>query len=118
MDPSVIYKILHLTGVIILFGSLGASIYTPSSKNNKLAAILHGISLLLLLVSGFGMLARLYGGQFHWWMIAKLVIWLCLGGSYALAKKRLLPENTAFAIILGLGILAAILGNSPALGIH
>lgn len=112
MDPD-IYKVIHLAGVIILFGALGAGVYTSSNKNNKLAGILHGISLVLILVSGFGLLARIWGNQFTWWIILKLVIWLALGGSYALAKKRLLPENTAFAIILGLGVLAAILGNIP-----
>ena len=115
MDP-VIYKIIHLSGVIILFGALGAGVYTASSKENKLAGILHGISLVLILVSGFGMVVKIHGNQFHWWIIAKLVIWLLLGGSYALAKKRLLPENTAFAFILALGIIAAFLGNYAYLG--
>ena len=110
MDP-VIYKIIHLAGVIILFGALGAGVYTASSKDNKLAGILHGIALVLILVSGFGLVARIWGNEFTWWILAKMVIWLLLGGSYALAKKRLLPENTAFAFILGLGVLAAILGN-------
>lgn len=112
MDPD-IYKVIHLAGVIILFGALGAGVYTASSKNNKLAAALHGISLVLILVSGFGLVARLWGNQFTWWIVLKLLIWLLLGGSYALAKKRLLPENTAFAFILALGIIAAILGNIP-----
>lgn len=112
MDP-VIYKIIHLGSVIILFGALGAGVYTASSKDNKLAGILHGISLVLILVSGFGLLARIWGTEFHWWVILKVVIWLLLGGSYALAKKRLLPENTAFAFILGLGVIAAVLGNIP-----
>ena len=115
MSP-VIYKIIHLIGVIALFGALGASIYTPSSKSNKLAGILHGISLLFIIVSGFGLLAKIYDNTFSWWVIVKMGIWLTLGGSYALAKKRLLPENTAFGIILILGALAAILGNITYLG--
>ena len=110
MNP-VIYKIIHLASVIILFGALGAGVYTNSNKNNKLAAILHGIALVLILISGFGLLASIWDNQITWWIVAKLVIWLALGGSYALAKKRLLPENTAFAFILGLGVVAAILGN-------
>ena len=110
MDPD-IYKVIHLSGVIILFGALGAGIYTPSSKGNKLAGALHGISLLLIIVSGFGLVAKIWSNQFTWWIILKLIIWLALGGSYALAKKRLLPEHTAFAIIIGLGIAAAFLGN-------
>lgn len=112
MDPD-IYKVIHLGGIIILFGALGAGVYTASSKDNKLAGILHGISLVLILVSGFGLVAKIWDNQFTWWVIAKIVIWLLLGGSYTLAKKRLLPENTAFAFILGLGVLAAVLGNIP-----
>lgn len=112
MDPTT-YKVIHLAAVIILFGALGAGIYAPSNKNSKLAGILHGISLLLILVSGFGLVAKIWGNQFHWWTYAKIVIWLLLGGSYALAKKRILTENTAFAIVILLGILAVILGNIP-----
>lgn len=112
MDPD-IYKVIHLAGVIILFGALGAGVYTASSKNNKLAGALHGISLVLILVSGFGLVAKIWENQFTWWIILKLLIWLLLGGAYTLAKKRLLPENTAFAFILGLGVVAAILGNIP-----
>ncbi len=115
MNP-VIYKILHLVSVVILFGALGAGIYTSSNKNNKLAGILHGISLVILLVSGFGLLATVWSNQFTWWIAVKLVIWLLLGGSYALAKKRLLSENTAFLFVIGLGATAVILGNVPYLG--
>jgi hypothetical protein len=112
MDPN-IYKVIHLAGVIILFGALGASIYTSSNKDNKLAAILHGISLLLILVSGFGLIARIWGSQWQWWMFVKMAIWLLLGGAYTLGKKRLISENTTFGIVLALGILAALLGNWP-----
>lgn len=108
-----IYKVIHLAAIISLFGALGASIYAPSNKNGKLAGILHGVSLVLILVSGFGLIARIWGNEWHWWMFAKMAIWFLLGGSYALAKKRILAENTAFAFILILGILAVILGNFP-----
>jgi hypothetical protein len=115
MDPN-IYKVIHLAAVIILFGALGASIYTSSNKDNKLAGILHGISLLLILISGFGLIARIWDSQWQWWMFIKMAIWLLLGGAYTLGKKRLISENTAFGIVLGLGILAVILGNAPYLG--
>ncbi len=110
MNP-VIYKIIHLASVVILFVVLGAGVYTSSNKSNKLAGALHGIALVLILISGFGLLAKIWDNSWHWWVIAKLVIWFLLGGSYALAKKRLLPENYAFLGIMGLGVLAAILGN-------
>ncbi|MDP0492447.1 MAG: hypothetical protein Q7Q71_15480 [Verrucomicrobiota bacterium JB023] len=112
MNP-VIYKIFHLASVVILFGALGAAVYTPSNKTNKLAGILHGIALVLLLISGFGLLAKIWGNEFQWWVIAKLVIWFLLGGSYGLAKKRLISENAAFGFILFLGVLAAFFGNAP-----
>lgn len=115
MNP-IIYKIIHLAAVVTLFASFGAAIYTASSKENKLATILHGISLLLLFVSGFGLVAKIWDNNWSWWIIAKLVIWLILGGSYGLVKKRLLPENTAFAIVIILGIVAVVLGNVAYLG--
>jgi hypothetical protein len=82
------YNLLHLFGIFLLLTALaGVSIYAANggsrqtSQTRRLSAILHGVGALLILVSGFGMLAKLGGTSgLPGWVVAKLVIWLLLGG--------------------------------------
>lgn len=53
------YKILHLISLMTLFLSLGMLIVGPKPLK-KLIMSLHGAALLLLLVSGFGLIAKLH----------------------------------------------------------
>ena len=92
------YKWLHVTGVVFLFTAFGGLfIATASTARSwrKGLAILHGIGLLLLLVAGFGMLARL-GISWPWpgWVWAKLIIWLLMGG--LMAPIRRVPKFTLY----------------------
>ena len=103
-----VYKIIHLTGVIALFLSLGAML--GASKSFKAAAIGHGVALFLILLGGFGIQAKLYSGQFPSWMIAKIAIWLVLGASLVLIKRKLMPGNGVAILVLVLGVAAAWLG--------
>lgn len=98
MDPAH-YKLLHLVGVFLLFISLG-SLFT---KYTKAAVIGHGIALVLLLVAGMGMTAKI---GFPGWVIAKLVIWLIFGAAIVLAKKKILQGPAAWAVMIALGTLA------------
>lgn len=109
MDPH-LYKVLHLAGVVGLFTALGSFITADENGSRKFAGILHGISLLLILVAGFGLLAKLYDNNFAWWVIVKLVIWILLGGILGLAKRQVLPRPALFTIVLTLGTAAAWLG--------
>ncbi|MGH7806864.1 MAG: hypothetical protein ACRENT_02095 [Thermodesulfobacteriota bacterium] len=62
MIPYAAYKVLHLIGVMFLLLSLGAYLMLSMNKperGRKLAAITHGISVLIILVAGFGLLAGL-----------------------------------------------------------
>jgi hypothetical protein len=94
-----ILKTLHIAGVIALFSSLGAVMLGGSSK--KSASILHGVSLVLILLVGFAMLKKPPMGQ-SWWMV-KLGLWLFIGAAPALTKRKLLPAS----VVLGLCITAA-----------
>lgn len=89
------YKVLHLFGVVCMFTALGGTLLHVvnggSRDNNSARALvgsLHGIGLVVLLVSGFGALARLGLGGFPGWVWAKLVIWLVFGGMAALVHRR------------------------------
>ena len=91
MSPS-LYKVLHILGVLLSFAALGALIFQamvgPREKNaaSKLAGMTHGIALLLILISGFGMLAKL-GLGFPGWVWIKILIWLLIGASIALIRR-------------------------------
>ena len=110
MDPG-IYKIIHFVGLIVLFLGIGSLITTDPKKpaSFRLPAMIHGIGLLLILVSGFGLQAKLKLG-FPVWMISKLVILLALGGSIALIKRKVLPPAAIYFLAIVLGGIAAYLG--------
>ncbi len=82
-----VYKIVHLFGMFMLFSVLGGialhAMNGGTKKDNVgrvLVASLHGIALLVILVGGFGMLARLGIVQngLPGWVYAKLGIWILL----------------------------------------
>ena len=51
------YKVVHIFGVLLLFVALGAALGDGSRR--RLASMTHGIGLLIVLIAGFGALARL-----------------------------------------------------------
>lgn len=105
MDPFIL-KTLHVAGVIGLFTSLGATLLGGSGK--KGASILHGISLLLILLIGFAMLGKPPMDK-SWWMI-KLGLWLFIGAAPALAKRKVLPTSVVLMLSIAAAITAAWLG--------
>ena len=73
-------------------------------------AALHGLGLAILLISGFGMLARLgILKDLPGWAYGKLAIWLVLGASVALAKRKATWGNKLLTAWIALGTLAAYL---------
>lgn len=105
MDPYLL-KTLHVGGVIALFASLGAILLGGSAK--KSASILHGISLLVILLIGFAILKKPPMGE-SWWMI-KTGLWLFLGAAPVLSKRKVLPAPVVFALCIAAGLAAAWLG--------
>jgi hypothetical protein len=77
------YNIAHVVGVIVLFSALGALAATAGSTSaplRKIASVAHGISLAVILVAGFGLLARLgFFGDIPAWAYVKMVLWGVLG---------------------------------------
>ncbi len=112
------YKIVHLIGIFLLLfttGGLVIGIHNKGDKNfpayKKLAAG-QGISLLLLLIAGFGLMARLNLSPLPLWVILKLVIWLLFAFSLTLLKKNpknLLPTIGLISFLALSAILLAIL---------
>lgn len=109
-----VYNFIHIVGLIMIFTALGGAATFAANggakENNtwrKKIAITHGVGLFLMLLGGFGMLARLQI-HFPWpgWITAKFIIWLVLGGCIALSYRKPVP---AFALAIAAGIAAAFL---------
>ena len=113
MSP-LFYKVLHLTGIFMLFIAYGGlivrAIYAPDDRSiRRLGAITSGIGLLLLLVSGFGLIAKL---QYGWpvWVFVKMGIWLALGAMMTAINRKPTYAQSWWWVTIILGILAAIVG--------
>ena len=87
------YNLLHLGSVLALGLLLGAlwGLYASPSPNKKLRALLlslHGLIMFLILLAGFGLIAKIKV-PFPWplWIYGKLTIWLALTLSPVFIKK-------------------------------
>lgn len=97
---------------MILFLGVGAGVGRAmggGAGSYRGSGILHGLGLLLILVSGFGLMAKLgipmTMGFFH----VKLLLWLLLGASFALVRKPRFSQPLLLALPL-LGGIAAYMG--------
>ncbi len=112
-----LYKVIHVIGVMMVFLGYGGLIVRGLlDRDNKglraLGSATSGVGLLLLLVSGFGMIAK-YQGAYSYtegWLIAKYIVWLLLGaGTAVVSRKPKLGMPLWWAILL-LGAVAATMG--------
>ena len=98
------YKVLHIVSMIAVFIALTGYLYS----GKKGFGMLHGTALFIGLVGGFGALAKM--GQLSAgipsWIWIKLVVWLVLGGSIALAKRKALPAHILITSWWILGLIA------------
>jgi len=102
-----VYKLVHLVGVLSLFLALG-SILGSEKSGPRWSAPLHGLALVAIAISGFGLLAR-SGVHSFWptWVVGKMGLWVLFGMSLALAKRRILPRFLLVPVVLSFGGLAA-----------
>ncbi|PQJ28326.1 hypothetical protein [Rubritalea profundi] len=98
-----VYKLIHIVGIITLFMGFAYGMKSWS----KGAAIAHGIGLLLIIISGFGLISAKYNNNMAPWMFIKLAIWLALGGALVIVKRKLLPDLISWIILLTLATAAA-----------
>jgi hypothetical protein len=91
-----LYNIVHVVGIILLMSALGGIAIHAANGGTRasnrvlgLVAGLHGIGAFLIILGGFGMLARLgITGGLPGWIHAKLAIWLLLGAAMFLPYRR------------------------------
>ena len=94
-----VYKVVHIIGIILLMAGLGAAISYALAASapglvapRRLIGAFHGTGAFLILLGGFGMLARLGimqgGASFPGWLWVKLVIWALLVAALIVARRR------------------------------
>ncbi len=100
---SEIFRVVHLVGVFLILSSLaalwGVAVESKGAIDRRRRvplALLHGAGMAIVLISGLTM-----AQGWPLWMIAKGGIWLALGGSMMIAKRR-----AKMGIILPIGWVA------------
>jgi len=115
MFPYEFYKVVHFVGLFFMMMALGGisiHIVNGGSKaafpGRRWASIFHGIGLFLVLLGGFGMYARLFGGQpFPAWIYTKLVVWLLLALAPLMVYRAKATARLVWLGIVGLATVAA-----------
>lgn len=109
------YKVVHLLGIFLLVCGIGglwamAAAATEESRRaaRKLVLATHGTAMFLILLAGFGMLARLgISGSWPLWVWIKIVIWLALGALPVFLRKADRPSGLLFFVTPVLAAIAA-----------
>jgi uncharacterized membrane protein SirB2 len=112
-----VYKLIHFLGMFTVLVSLAGlcaraawSTRDPAPGGRKLLLTLHGIGLFLVLLGGFGMMARLgitHSPIFPGWIWAKLVIWIVAGALVVVPKRR---PGWSVPVLVTLPLLGALAG--------
>jgi len=96
---------MSLGGVMVHVANQGSR---ETNHWRKFIAIMHGVGVTLVLVAGFGLLARL---GIHWpwplWVIVKLSVWLVIGAFPTLVYRRVLSPIGAWWVLTLLALIAA-----------
>lgn len=128
MIPYATYKVVHYLGIFLLLTALaarlgraagfaaGSASTGPSAPTSdpwkKRLGVTHGIALFLILLGGFGMLARLditHGLGLPGWIWAKLGIWTLLGAAILVASRIPALSGRLLVVVPALAVLAGII---------
>jgi hypothetical protein len=119
--PYEFYLFLHFIGIFFILVSLGGLTLhivnggTREFKARKFMMMTHGIGLLITIIAGFGLLARLrMMSPIPSWAYEKMGIWLVLGIlPAAIYRKPDLAKIIWFMIILLAGVAAWLAIHKP-----
>ena len=111
-----VYKVVHLLGVLLVFTAVGGVVAhaagggsKDSNPFKKQLTMAHGIGLVLALVAGFGLLARLGLSMGSGWVMGKLVIWLFMGAATVLPYRGEGLARTLLFLLPPVGAIGAYL---------
>lgn len=109
-----VYRLVHLFGIFALYLALGGLFLhalnggtKESNTNRKSVAILHGVAMFLVLLGGFGMLARIGQHPHQVWVLMKLGVWLVLGAMMVIPYRLPALARPIWLALPLVGILAA-----------
>lgn len=94
------YRVIHILSVMLLFTALGGLLLASragvtTGVSRKTAGMTHGIALILILVTGFGGLAKIgLSNPALWpmWLWLKVLVWLLMGAVIVLIRRA--PHST------------------------
>jgi hypothetical protein len=107
------YKFIHIVGLILTLSALTILClvnFESSQISKKTTSILHGLGLVLLLVAGFGMLAKLGIHGLPIWVLIKTLIWIWLGLCTVIIKRVPKYRVPIFYSVIVTMIFSTILG--------
>lgn len=107
-----IYKILHIYAVVVMILSLAINLVVP--EKIKFFSILSGFFTFLVLVGGFGLMARIgikHGQMFPLWITIKMLVWSIIGIGTPIAIKRFVPARKLIVlkIVMMLSLISIIM---------
>ena len=102
------YKIIHLIALAALTIGIGGML--AGGENRKMFSILQGVALLVMLVTGFGLLAKLHLGFPHFAMV-KAALWVVIGVMPVILRRARVPA------IVGVVVFLALVGTMAWLGV-
>jgi hypothetical protein len=99
MNP-LYYYILHVVALLVLTGFTFFAFAGPAPETRKRVMMITGIASLVMLVAGFGLVAKVYGNHFAGWMIVKMVCWLGLSSLAGIAYRRPAARGTLTVVAI------------------
>lgn len=103
MSP-LVYQLLHIVGAFLYVACVFTAFTSPSESAKKRLHMLMGIIGLIVLVAGFGLVAK-FGYGFPGWVMLKLGCWLGLSVTAVVALRN--PAKVGQMRILAALLVAA-----------
>jgi hypothetical protein len=108
-----IYRAIHVAGLAMIMLAFGALLILPKeAPRPRSVMIMHGVGILVMIVAGFGMMARsdppiMAPDSWGVWLILKMIIWLAIAALPTLIRGGTIPRKVAWIVIVALAAVAA-----------
>jgi len=104
------YYLLHVAGGFLLTAFTILATATAVTGKNKRLLMVTGVLSLVVLVGGFGLVARVYDNTWPTWVLLKVAAWLVLsmGAGMAMKKPSTAPMWTGISILAVLTAIFAV----------
>ena len=115
-----VYRLVHFAGIFLLFLSFGGLLVhvrnggdRAGNPSRRLIAAGHGVALFLVLLGGFGMLARLgITAGLPPWIHVKLTLWALFAAAIALPYRFPRAATAIWFVLPVLALLGAYVGRT------